>query len=869
MTIKDRLNGLLNRTNVASVHTYESIKSNAAQLKYQDPLVRGTYHDFWDNYSRKEVALNDAVGQRITMGFMKHILQKLPKFVVNDEIQSEYIMDDVRQALELLQIKPKWITTGTNLLINGWCLALWQPQFSDLGLQKLSCKIFGREECHDRFWERFSDPAKVNKIYKYKAIYVPRPLGLEAISRTLSEEKYTLDPRDPNFQHLTMLDYNYGLGYSRLQPIWDAITKLREVSNDDHFLKTLFMEVRYPASWTATGKAQKYVNKARKANRRRGLATEAVVNPQTNEDTGLPSVQYRPLGQGPQGKDVDVNKASAYLDGEWLRLLVNLGYSQGWATGSNAGALEGSEINLTTDDRADVAQFSVLEPTFKKILEKLTQLGIMEALGVSSESQELMLNKKYRMQCWLTWEYNDKARLQQEQLDHEMEMKRGDDDDRNAFDKSNKTNESKVNRYNSWIEAQFINAYRKNLNYPKTPVMSSWISSIGSDEEFAYMETHKGYTYKKPKSDPEQTYRDWTSSGSKGGYFWDYLADRSPPWERIPSFPSDLDTGYGEDLGFTDSEQTQAYKMEGSEEEGVIGAGETREPLGIASTTKAAPSLYAPDDDMYNVTTTTAPEMAPAVESVATPGYITDPGITGSKKVGPGAKRKPGKSKTRTPIIPYNPTIYNEKFKSVLNSQSALLRFAKGISTDHSPMGWSMKPATTYKIKELIYALANDSSRVNRVSYGNSIKAGHPYNYGGEDEFVCVEDYKKNVGKTVPLGIYHNLDEKGSIDLPEWQIIGTHEVLGWDDDFGGELARNDYDIDKINAFFETRQERNWIWEDYLSKGIEPPISGAYTCNVKTVNGKNWQTNIDLKSMSFVPEGNCPWDICNFQPEVNA
>jgi len=128
------------------------------------------------------------------------------------------------------------------------------------------------------------------------------------------------------------------------------------------------MEVRYPMSWTATGKAQKYVEKARKANRRRGLATEAVTNPQTNEDTGLPSVQYRPLGQGPQGKDVDVNKASAYLDGEWLRLLVNLGYSQMWATGGNAGALEGSEINLTMDDRADIAEFSVLEPIFKKIL---------------------------------------------------------------------------------------------------------------------------------------------------------------------------------------------------------------------------------------------------------------------------------------------------------------------------------------------------------------------------------------------------------------------------------------------------------------------------------------------------------------------
>jgi len=210
MAIRERINGLFKRSNIASVNTYESIKSNASQLKYQDPLVRGTYHDFWDYYSRKEVALNDAVGQRVTMGFLKHILQKLPKFVINDEIQSEYIMDDVRQALEHLNIKPKWTTIGTNAVLNGWCLVKWNPIFSQEGLQKLTCKIFGREECHDRFWYRFTSPGKENKIYKYDAIYIPRPLGMEAISRTLTEERFTLRPDDPTFQHLTRVDYNYG-----------------------------------------------------------------------------------------------------------------------------------------------------------------------------------------------------------------------------------------------------------------------------------------------------------------------------------------------------------------------------------------------------------------------------------------------------------------------------------------------------------------------------------------------------------------------------------------------------------------------------------------------------------------------------------
>ena len=338
---------------------------------------------------------------------MKIILQKMPKFVPNDEIQSEYIMDDVRQALEQLNIKPKLQMIGINCISNGWSHVLWNPQFQENKLTSLTCKILGYEECHPRYWTRFHQPKMANKIYKYKAIFIPRPLGMNTLGQTLSEERYIYYPTDPGFQHLTLFDYNRGYGYSEIQPVWDAITKLRERSNDEHFLKSLFMEARYPASWTATGKAQEYVSKVRKSTRTRGLATEAVVNPQTQEDTGLPSAQVRPWGQGPQGKDVDVNQASANLDGEWLRLLVNLGYSQIWATGPQAGALEGSEISLTRDDRADIARFSLIEPIFKKILEKLTQLGVMAAMDVSEESQQLLLSKKYRMQCWVTWEYND------------------------------------------------------------------------------------------------------------------------------------------------------------------------------------------------------------------------------------------------------------------------------------------------------------------------------------------------------------------------------------------------------------------------------------------------------------------------------
>jgi hypothetical protein len=406
-----------------------------------------------------------------------------------------------------------------------------------------------------------------------------------------------------------------------------------------------------------------------------------------------------------------------------------------------------------------------------------------------------------------------------------------------------------------------------------TPVKSSWIKAIGFDEGSVYMQVHeetsKGIdTYEYNPSDPEAIWEDWIESdnygGSKGKYWWDHIRDVFSPAFKHGKPPAYLETGYGEELAFTQPEATREFKMEGDVASGTIGVGTTAQPYPLP-----AESRYEMPSDMYNPTTVEIPEQTTTTPSVYTPGRVYDPSsITGHKKTGPGAKRKPGKSKTRSTIVPYNvsynPSIYNEKFKSVLNSASALRRFAKTISTEHLPTGWGMKTDTPYKIRELIYALANDATRLNRVSFGNSIKAGHPYNYGGEDEFICPRDYKLNIGKTVPLGIYHNLETPGEIDLPDWQVIGTHEVLGWDDELGQEIARNNYDVDKIEKFFKIRNERNWIWDDYLSKGVEPPISGAYSCNVKNYNNTNYQVNINLKSMSFVPDANCPWDICNFQ-----
>ena len=913
MTIRDRLGTYLLRQNVASVNTYESIKSNASQLKYQDELVKGTYHDFWDNYSKKEVALNDAVGNRLTFGFMKIILLKMPKFVPNDEIQSEYIMDDVRQALEQLNIKPKLRLIGINCISNGWSHVIWNPEFQEGQLLNLTCKVLGFEECHPRYWVRSHNPAMANKILNYRAIFIPRPLGMSSIDQTLSEERIFYSPTDANFQHLTLFDYNRGYGYSEIQPVWDAITKLRERSNDEHFLKSLFMEVRYPASWTATKKAQDYVTKARKATRRRGLATEAVVNPQTQEDTGLPSVQFRPWGQGPQGQAVDANQASANLDGEWLRLLVNLGYSQVWATGPQAGALEGSEISLTRDDRADIARFSLIEPIFKKILEKLTQLGVMRAMGVSEESQQLLLSKKYRMQCWITWEYNDKAALQQAQLDHEMEMKSSQGEDRNAYKKDNvrfkgycdecgkriekselgyknickaclkkedkaiaslgKSNSS-IESYNNAVEFILMEAMRNNFSMPMTPVASSWIKKIGYDEGSVYMQLHKKTkkgidTYEYNPNNPQSVGDEWLSSDSKGEHWWDSIQDKLSPAFKHGKPPSYLETGYGEELAETQSEETRQYKMEGDPEHDILGAGTTAEPLKIIGheLPQEPESMYQMPESMYNPATTETPLQTATHESILTPGYVRSPtSITGSKKVGPGAKRKRGLSTTRSSIVPYNATMYNSALITHTFEEEIpkMLRMGKQVD-------WSMSKNTAYNFLNLVKHLNSNIWRCNSIAIGNEMAFTMPLYYqnasGGIDvEYACPDAFKKVKNHTGKLYLYPNLGHEGSK-----HDVGSYERIGWNDDQNKPILKLNYDDEKIIELLTRWNKLDSNIMNRLQQKLVPEMSTEYFCLPKETDGKILQTNIHnskgepiYEGIAIVDYGNCNSEYCQFE-----
>ena len=843
-----------------------------ARTKYKDPLIAGAYHDYFGNYSRKEVCLTDAIGEKLTMGYMKTILMKYPKFTKNDEVQTEYIMEDVREAIQFLNLKEPLVEIGCNCIISGWSLVLWL-----LEDDQLIAKVFGWDECHPRFWTRFTQIERANKIYKYKAYYIPYPQGREAAHFSMKQERYIMYPQQPNFQHLTRGTFNRGLGYARIQPIWDAITKLRERSDSEHFRSSNFMEARYPKSYKATGQAKEFIEKVRKTDRTRGIAIEEYTNPKSGEPTGLPNVTYRPWSQGTVGGQFDTNKASSFMDNEWARLLCNLGYSQVWAVGTQAGQQEGSEINLTRDDRADIAEFSLIAPIIKKVLKKLCELEVFDLLDISEESKQLLLNEKYQIVSWKTWEYNDKMALQAAQLEHQMEMQRGTSDDRNAYDQEKEN----AFRINERVHFAVIEALKENRDMPMTPVMSAWAESVGAYKGQLLVKYHDevdifGYPYggispdvgytsaagTRPEDMGEQKYLEITDAGSKGGWIWDNILMR----------PSQ----YGMEQGRL-FEKGSKIKH--------------RKPPGRPMRFKYQPV------PSFGV----GPETPAEMREKKMKGYAEFPGLgvsrepwrMGGLKLAPGEglpermrERPPGEERLRKELPPEAPAermVIPEalpSYRPIQIRRSALPPLFK-LSRKKFNQAVSKLGIDTFgtrsidKVKELVKRAEeyrkNNQIRYNSISMGNPMAFGIPlfYDINGKisEEYPCKKEWQKIENHQGNIWLYDDLGHGG-----ERITVGTYDYLGWDDELDLPMVKFDYD-EKLIRLKINNTDSEIIKR--FDEGLEPDMSTEYYCKTIEHEGKTWQMDFRnargearFDGIALVEFGNCPSGHCNFE-RVNS
>ena len=403
-----------------------------------------------------------------------------------------------------------------------------------------------------------------------------------------------------------------------------------------------------------------------------------------------------------------------------------------------------------------------------------------------------------------------------------------------------------------------------------TPVMSSWIKKIGFDEGSVYMQLHektkKGIdTYEYNPSDPDSIYGDWIDSGSKGGYWWDSIRDKLSPAFKHGKPPSYLETGYGEEETYTQSEETKEFKMKGEVASGTIGVGTSREGFPLPSTTQK-PSVQMPSYVPFSGSTGEAPMSTAPGESQYTSGRVFAPEtVTGHKKVGPGAKRKRGKSSIRPSIVPYNPsTISLKNSVPKLNSQAYIKRMAKHI-------GWDgMSNTTAQKIMALVTINEEyNKSRYNSVVVGNVMDFDILLRYPDAPlgEKACEKAWKKINAHEGDLYIYEDLGHGG-------KRINVGKYKYWWDD---KESKNVITYNKEEVFDAIERVLDYLGitdsaiQLKINEGFAPDLSTEYYCGTEQRGGITYQVNFHnrhgepiFEGIAVVAKGNCSIPACDYE-----
>jgi hypothetical protein len=845
------------RSNTKALNPSETLARGA----YISPIIQKKFYNYYDINHRVAVCKLDGPGRRLTYGFADTIVAKTWKYYSSHEIDAKEVMIDVRKKLNDLAVPEIVRKAVVPFIRDGYVLLNLQLIKEEM----LNYDVFGEYESPPKLWVRDNE----NKIILYKVQYTPQIRAFGHSTRPLFEVNNSGQPslRMVNKEfapkeiiHVERGESNFGGGNPLIEGCWDSIMKLAGESHqemiDRRTIPTLHLTEDERSDDHA--EAQQVLKMVANSNEDTARVWYHKKLP-TGEITDYPMFAYESPTSNPNYNTRNQNKGISggefgNLNNEWTRLTTATGHTIRYFIGNPAGHLSGAEVDKDQDIVQEIIDFGLCEKIIRKIMEWL------EAKGIISIPEESFVIK-----YWKDWE-NIEAKAKAKE---EMKMMGGQNPqqlpnkDMQAKSKElpDNTPEGKKNRRNAIIINEIMNCIHMNLSYAMTPVMSSWIARVGYNEfdNYVYMQLLSGKTYKKP-APTEQIYLDWVDSGSKGGFFWDYLSNRDPPWE-ITTIPENLQVA----VDWKEIEAMSEYKKE------LVGTSRdlpTLADLGYSSFTDywlALPEhlkmtyfheflLRLGKDYPFTLEDLGYASWEQYWREIGQYFDMNNPRNSAIEK-----------QFVKVPILDYQ--LINN-----VDTETKVKRLGK-------EMGWSMGTGTATKIKNLFSSLKENAikgqKRVNAMSaeaFGNSIKEHHPLMYdigGGQivEEYICPDSWKANVGRIVPLGVYHNRDDLQSPDLPDWQVVGTAEIFGWDDLEGEDFVRLDYDYDKTAAVFEKLNYYDWLTLQLKEKGTAD-ISTAYYCDIeyrwsaKQNKLVRIQTNIDLKSISFVPAGNCPGDVCS-------
>ncbi|MCP4550890.1 MAG: hypothetical protein GY834_02365 [Bacteroidetes bacterium] len=750
---------------------------------YISNIIKKKYYDYYNINHRKAVCILDPlIAGKLTYGWAKRVTAKTFKFYSSHEVDGKEVMEDVRKLWTELNCNEILRKAIPPMIMDGFVLLDLMLKGKD-DEKSLDYEVYGEFESNPNLWARAN-----NLIVGYKVQFTPQPRAigpglsnfLNFNNRVSNMMNINKDYAPKELIHVEYGEPNWGLGRPLIEHVWDAVIKLCGESHqemlDRRSIPTLHLtEDDYDSQHNTAKKILKMVansdeDTARVWYHKINAQGEILEYPKFAHDS---PTSNQDLGSRNANKGISAGQYGN-INNEWMRLCSGTGYTVHYFIGNTSGAVVGSETDKTADDENEIIHFGLLEKLIRKILD---WLDANELISLPEEP--------FVIKYWKDWERIELKEKNKEELPFNQPT----DDDGNPMppdankdvEVDKQDNEPKEEKENKDIVRAIINSFTNNMSYKMTVVSSSWISQLGYYDvtDKLYMKTLSGVVYSKDAPMGEWSFIDWEDAGSKGRYFWDYLSQRDPPWQR-DTIPAALNSNT------------------------------------IVKVTGAINQDY---------------------------------------------------ELTKIPVLDYE----------LINSLDTEGKIKKlGLSND-----WSMGTSTASRIKKMLNSLKDTAMKhqlrnntMTAQAFGNSIKENYPlmYDIGNGvivEEFICPESWKKNVGKTVPLGVYHNLDLYDVPELPDWQTVGDAEIFGWDELEGEDYVKYDYDYDKIAAVFNKLEMYDWLTPTLKENGTAD-ISTAYYCdlqikwNEKQQRFIRVQTNIELISISFVPRGNCPGEVCSIK-----
>ena len=850
---------------------------------YKDPLVKHKRENFWDRTDRFEVVMNDPGMFAISGRYIEETMSKLPKcYEVSEGGEPIEILADVWEKWETLNIAEMFKDIAKKMLDDGYCIGRRY-----LAEDRIGYKAYGNFESTPFLWHRLNtpfNPITHNTVWKYDVFYIPVPQGSNNLNTyNVMEVRDELFPQDPTVFHFTRGKFNFGIGESRIQPIWDPITKLRKTSHADYHRSSIFPIFEYPESWDGEEFLPEMIDKFRRVDEIEGLAMAKFINEQTGEVTEFPRFWERTFAESPgQAKADSTSGGSLLRNAEYARILMALGYSETYFVGNQPGAVTGSKLDLTRDDRVDIREFQHYIKLIKDLNLWLLEIGAFE--GISPESMQFIMEGNYNIMHHLEWTVLENNLAAAEMAEDQAENEAQDVERQNvALDF----------KYNAMVESLVIYALKNNQNFPSTPVQSTWISHVAIKDKRLFVKIPgwkkgpwAGFEFE--SSDIANLKgRDMMASGSKGAWMWDNIWSEGGlgPRPTQPGinenilgihFANDPFGGEAEVGGFGTFEERRESLLQPGQ--GLLGTEKTRRPLIQTPTTPsikpATPGIMEGPSSGFGMLSPNITTIAPINATMAqlpkaaraTPGRVFDPkSITGSRKIGPGPKRKVGRKGPGSPppIIPFNltnsaPDVSQLSYKRY--NALALEVFGEGIGNKT----WQ-KQRKIQDHLNMYYKM-----RFNSISVGNVMNFDVPlqYIYNGRlsVEFACKKEFKKIRKHNGSLYLYSDMEHGGSRIT-----VGDYEYW-WDNDKDIPMAKFNYDNKKI---LELVPEDSIIAQR-INAGLTPEMSTEYYAATKEIEGKKYQVKFrDLagdnvfSGIAIVNKGNCGPPFCEFeeQPEV--